>query len=164
MKPLIDALTEELTRGIDVIRSVDDDAFATRSPHTGTIGGQLRHNLDVVTSLVRGFESGVIDYSGRNREVRIEVDREYAVSRYEQVIDLLRSAGSALLPEHVQVRSEIDPAGWFKSDLKREVEFVYSHTVHHHALIAEKMAALRCEPPLNLGVAPATLDYWKQAA
>ena len=36
--------------------------------------------------------------------------------------------------------SEIESGNWLPSSIAREVEFVHSHTVHHHALIAEKLS------------------------
>jgi hypothetical protein len=65
------------------------------------------------------------------------------------------------LEAEVLVRSEIDPDVWHSSSVGRELEYVLSHTVHHHALIAEKLAAIGVYIERHFGVAPSTLEYWK---
>jgi hypothetical protein len=52
---------------------------------------------------------------------------------------------------------------WNRTTLKRELRFLVSHTIHHYALIAVilKLQGFDCGP--DFGVAPSTIEYWKQA-
>ena len=43
----------------------------------------------------------------------------------------------------------------------RELEFAISHTIHHHALIKERLRHLGIEFDEKFGVAPSTLEYRK---
>jgi hypothetical protein len=67
------------------------------------------------------------------------------------------------LERSVLVRSETGAALWHRSSLGRELEFVLSHTVHHHALIAEKLAANGDNAVRDFGVAPSTLEFWNRS-
>jgi hypothetical protein len=67
-----------------------------------------------------------------------------------------------MLSRPVSVRSEIDDEVWHSSSVMREFEFVHSHTVHHHALVAEKLKAFGLEVSDGFGVAPSTLKFWAE--
>ena len=58
-----------------------------------------------------------------------------------------------------EVCAEIDIAISHSSSLGRELEFVISHTIHHHALIKERLQHLGIEFDETFGVAPSTLEY-----
>ena len=161
---LLNALTDELTRGRDLIRGLDDVAYRHESACTGTIGGQFRHNLDMALCLLTGFATGSIDYAKRQRDERVETDRRYAIGRFDEVVESLNEVDVPGLSEWITVRSEIDPERWFQTETCREIEFVHSHSVHHHALIAERLEGLGLEVPRNFGVASSTIAYWRRAA
>ena len=57
------------------------------------------------------------------------------------------------------MRSEIDTGLWIESSAMRELEFLHSHTVHHHALVAEKLNSFGIKVATDFGVAPATLKF-----
>ncbi|MEQ1765522.1 MAG: hypothetical protein ABL984_20505, partial [Pyrinomonadaceae bacterium] len=95
---------------------------------------------------------------------RVEADREYACARFARLIDRLSHLEERFLGRSVLVRSEIDNAVWLPSSVAREVEFVHSHTVHHHALIAEKLARCGIKITTDFGVAPSTLKHWARKA
>jgi hypothetical protein len=62
------------------------------------------------------------------------------------------------------IASEVDVVIMHRSSISREIEFVHSHTVHHHALIAEKLSSQGIETGRYFGVAPSTLEYWQAGA
>jgi hypothetical protein len=74
----------------------------------------------------------------------------------------LRNLSPELLGRKALVRSEIDAAFWIESSAARELEFLHSHTVHHHALIAEKLSSSGVKLPDDFGVAPSTLKFWAE--
>ncbi len=156
---LLCELISEILRGCETISRLDDDDYR-ETTNGSSVGAQFRHNLDFVSNLLKGIETGRIDHAARERDPFVEVDREYAIGRFENLIIKLRQLDGRMLGKSVLVRSEIDTSNWLPSSIAREVEFTHSHTVHHHALIAEKLLSLGVMPPENLGVAPSTLNYW----
>jgi len=162
--PVLRHLNDELLMGIKVIVSIDDLSYRRPANGSGSIGGQFRHNLDFVSSLLNGIDEGRIDYNKRERDFRVEEDRQYAIERFGIVIRRLDELSPSQFAKSVLVRSEVDQATWLPSSFVREAEFVHSHTVHHHALIAEKLAGYGITAAENFGVAPSTLKYWEKRA
>ena len=159
---LTDALIDELTRGARLIEQIEDSVYCRKANGTGSIGGHFRHNLDFAGSFLNGIESGKIDYSRRERDVLTEENRFYAIERFALSIRRLRKLERDFLQRKVLVRSEIAAEFWHESSAARELEFLHSHTVHHHALIGEKLAFFGVKVTDNFGVAPSTLKFWKQ--
>lgn len=162
--PVLRHLQNELLRGIELIASVDDLSYTRTANGTGSIGGQFRHNLDFVSNLLKGIDEGRIDYNMRERDVRIEDDRDYAIDRFRFAVRRLDELSPRHFEKSVVVRSEVDQVTWLPSSFVREAEFVHSHAVHHHALIAEKLAGYGIKVAENFGVAPSTLKYWEKRA
>lgn len=157
-------LKDELLKVIDIVAAVGDQNFRRVANGTGSIGGQFRHNLDFVNSLLNGNDDGCIDYNKRERDIRVEENREFAVLRFREAIDRLSGVSQRQFSKSVLVRSELDPAMWLPSSFAREAEFVHSHTVHHHALIREKLAGYGIATTETFGVAQSTLEYWEKKA
>ena len=155
-------LATELKKGVELIADLDDLSYR-RGPNA-SVGAQFRHNLDFAVCLLRGLASGHIDYNDRERDGLVETDRHHASERFHHVIGKLAGIEPRSLGRSVLIRSEIDKEIWLPSSLAREVEFVHSHTVHHHALIAQKLASIGIEITSTFGVAPSTLEYWHQKA
>ncbi|MGD9590631.1 MAG: hypothetical protein AB7V11_17190 [Pyrinomonadaceae bacterium] len=151
-------LIGEMERAIETIEAVDDLSFV-RSTNTGSLGQQFRHDLDFVVSLLKGIAVGRIDYNDRERATRIETDRRTACAMYREVIGQLEAIDRCDLLKSVTVRSELDPDQWLPSCVGREIDFVHSHTVHHHALIAEKLRTLGIKVSADLGLAPSTKRF-----
>ena len=162
--PLLLAVIDEMTRGIEMISAVDDLVYKRVANGTGSIGGHFRHNLDFVTSFLNGIAEQQIDYNRRERNLLIETDRKFAIEKFEFAIARLQQLSGNTLERFVYVRSEVDPTYWLPSSLMRELEFLHSHTVHHHALIREKLESFGVEAEMEFGVAPSTLEFWKQTA
>ena len=162
--PTISSLIDEIARALLVIDSVDDINYRRNTNGTGSVGAQFRHNLDFITSLLQGIESGRLDYSDRERDIVVENDRQHARARFAVSVKRLSEVNPRLMGKSVLVRSEIEPKIWLPSSVAREVEFVHSHTVHHHALIGEKLAGYGIAAGTNFGVAPSTIEYWNRKA
>jgi hypothetical protein len=156
---LTKALTDELFRGARLIERIDDSIYRRKANGTGSIGGHFRHNLDFVQLFLNGMESGEIDYSRRERDEQIEENRLYAVKRFALAMYRLQNISPDFLERKVLIRSEINPGCWLESSAARELEFLHSHTVHHHALISEKLAFFGVRAASDFGVAPSTLKF-----
>ena len=53
---------------------------------------------------------------------------------------------------------------WSRSTLRRELQFLLSHTIHHFALIGLLLSFHGVEPGEEFGVAPSTLKHWRSQA
>lgn len=159
---LLDSVCLEFRRAARLIEGLEDDSYASSSFRKGTIGAHFRHNVDIANNLLNGIETGTIDYGTRERDVRVEKSRQFAHERIEQLISRLKRLPSGILETMIAVRSEIDPGVSHLSSVARELEFIHSHTVHHHAMIAEKLRSFGIDVPSDFGVAPSTLRFWNE--
>ncbi|MGJ3242269.1 MAG: DinB family protein [Opitutales bacterium] len=128
-----------------------------------SIGQHLRHVVDHYEQFLGGLDEGVIDYSRRSRRQAVETDRSTAVGLLEdQQAALRRLAEAGLdLDEPVEVHEEADgaDAAPAASTLRRELQFLLSHTVHHCALIGVICRQTEQALPEGFGIAPSTLRY-----
>ena len=162
-----------LKQGIELIGQLDDRLFTQcpGGPFRGGAGSQFRHCLDFYSSLLAGLPGGRIDYSARERDSRLETERDHAIRTTESLIDRLLELRPEQLATSLQVRADFPTLGdegdaWSGSTLHRELQFLLSHTVHHYALIASLLKPQGfdvAEQFPDFGVAPSTLAHWKQA-
>jgi hypothetical protein len=160
-----------LEQGVALIGRLADAQYAASpvGPFSGGVGAQFRHCLDFYDCFLQGLDAGEIDYRMRERDQRIETDRSHAVARTRSVCNALRLLTHDRMERVLRVRAEESgpaSAEWAESSAGRELQFLTSHTIHHFALIALLLANqgfdVAREFP-TLGVAPSTLEHWKEA-
>lgn len=147
-----------LRQGIDLLTRLDDTTFRR------AIGPQLRHTLDFYASFLRGLPDGRIDYDTRARDPLVESSRRIARERFAEVIAALEQIGPERTTQLVEVRTEADTLApgepeWCPSSVRRELQFLLSHTVHHDALVKELLRARGHAVGDDFGVAPSTLEH-----
>ncbi len=125
-----------------------------------SIGGHLRHNIDHYKSFLAQAETGTIDYDHRGREAAAETDPGVAYQRLSGIAAALGNLDNGELDRTVQVKMDSGSTeGWSESSLRRELQFLLSHSVHHYAIIAIVCRQHGVEVPADFGVAPSTLKY-----
>ncbi|MBS1786948.1 MAG: hypothetical protein JST85_04465 [Acidobacteria bacterium] len=159
-----------LRQGLHLINQLDDRLYARVSPEIthACVGAHLRHCLDFYEAFLRDFEQGKIDYDLRERNELIETNRLAASAKISDAIARLQQlpidgTDRELLVKLEGERSE-DSSSWSRSSLRRELQFLLSHTVHHYALIAMLLRVQGVHPAQDFGVAPSTLKYWRAKA
>jgi len=155
---------EVLRQGVDLLRLMDDGVYGAGNPATARspVGAHFRHVLDHYRSFLSGLATGEINYDARERNTPLERDRELAIAAaLGYIADLERlPAELADRPVRVNLRSVAAADGcpdWSASTIKRELQFLVSHTVHHYALIKELLRQEGLEAGEAFGVAPSTL-------
>ncbi len=160
---LVERVCGEFVRSMKLIEGTSDEIYTACSEKSGSIGAHFRHNIDFVNNFLQGIESGKIDYNIRERDVRIETNRHYAIERTAEAIEKLSSLSDESLGAGVLVRSEVDERIFHQSSVLRELEFLHSHTIHHYAIVAEKLRDAAIEIDFEFGVAPSTLKFWSES-
>jgi hypothetical protein len=158
-----------LQQGVDLLQAISPEQFSHSNPplYTGGIGPHLRHCLDHYRSLLDGLGTARIDYDVRDRNPRLETDPAFAIQEIKAISKGLceLNEGHALLPLQVKMdcgSTENEP--WAASSVKRELQFLISHTVHHYALIAMICRDQGIEPIAGFGIAPSTIKYQQAQA
>lgn len=166
---LSSAFVSVLDDGVRFVRGIDDAIYTQRHDAAAgsSVGGHFRHVLDHYLRLLDGIGCGRVDYDARERDLRIEQDREVAVAAAERLL-----AGCAMLaeldpafplPVACSVSSD-GPAPTVVSSLGREMVFVISHAVHHYAIMAMMGRHLGAEVPERFGYAPSTVKHLAETA
>jgi hypothetical protein len=123
-----------------------------------SVGEHLRHIIELYQEMIKGYQSGVINYEKRERNKSLQNDPLAAVQTLHQVVPALKKADKAILLETNYSLEEqmplVIPTSYF-----REVIYNIEHTIHHMALIRVGLASLNIRVPENFGVAPSTIKY-----
>ena len=163
--PLQDAVLEVLRQGELLLAKIDNEKYTRklRLAFNSAIGGHYRHCLDHFQSLLRGLAVHEINYDHRERDPRIENDREFAVTETRRIVDACQRIPTPYLACPINVRSQVaygsDDAPVIRSTVARELMYAVAHTIHHYALIAVMCGPLDIALPPGFGVAPSTLKY-----
>jgi hypothetical protein len=157
-----------LNQARELLRKLDDHvygapAFGPRS----AVGVHLRHAFDFYTLFFVGLAGGKIDYDRRARDKRVEQDRQLALDRCDELIAQLHALEAVDLDTPLLVKVDIgdDPGDddcYAQSSLRRELQSLIGHTIHHYALITYLLKAQGIDPDPAFGVAPSTLDFWER--
>lgn len=153
-------------QGIELLSHVGDELY-TKNNTTYSKSGIGRHFRHIIEHYFSFLETDglLIDYDARERNVRLETDRQFMIDRLGFVISGLQKFANEpqLLDNAITVRSnegigeENSPLS--KSTYRRELQFLISHTVHHYALIGLILQTMGYIPDESFGVAPSTLKY-----
>lgn len=163
--PLNASVVEVLRQGESLLRKINNEKYTrkVRPAFNSAIGGHYRHCLDHFQSLLHGLDSDEINYDHRERDPRIENDREFALAETQRILAAFQSIPAPFLDCPVNVRSQVnyavDQAPLISSTIGRELMYAVAHTIHHYALIAVMCGLLDVPVPKGFGVAPSTLKY-----
>jgi uncharacterized damage-inducible protein DinB len=163
MNSLATANLSCLHQGICMLTSLPDDIYSRpcADVFNSTIGGHMRHTLDHYSAFMQGLGGGRIDYDARERGTAIETDREAAIALSRRLAAFMESLGEADLERELFIR--MDDGGdssWSRTSLRRELQFLLSHTIHHYALIVSIATRYGVSDfPENFGIAPSTLHF-----
>jgi len=153
-----------LEQGMELIERLDDRLYTrvNRPFSTHGIGSHFRHCIDFYHSFLTAVGTGKINYDDRVRDEWVESRRLFATSKLRAMIEGLQRL--SLTDNQGEVQVILEGSSWSRSSVKRELQFLLSHTIHHYALIALALRLQGFDPGEEFGVAPSTLEYWRQSA
>jgi hypothetical protein len=161
---LVQLNIEFLRQGRSLLELIDDETYTAAEPpvYTSGIGEHVRHIVEHYEMFLRGLPAGFIDYDARDRDVTISGSTDAAALRIDAVIGALSSIDSTDTPVEVKLAASKfadrdDPRS--DSTVKRELQYLQAHTIHHFALIAMILRMRRVDVPEDFGVAPSTLQH-----
>lgn len=161
-------LAELMTQLSDLVRLLDEEQYNAmpQSTKCGAIGGHVRHVLDHLVAWLGGVEQGTVNYDDRQRDTTVEHDPTAALHAIKHHTARLAEIGQEQLANPVTVLTSMTSCGSLvslPSTHARELAFVFSHTIHHNAIIGTIARALDIELPKNFGTAPSTIAYRNQS-
>lgn len=158
-----DGLIHLLEDGARLFSRITDDVYRRPDAAGSSVGSHFRHVVEFVFELCGGIGSGLIDYGLRQRNPAIEADRAEASRAFGRAVAQLRGITPDDLGRDLYIVPESfsDRAGVIecRTSVLREIDSVQSHTIHHYALIAERLRADGIEVDRDFGVSPSTLRF-----
>ena len=126
-----------------------------------TIGQHVRHIIELFLCLDKGYESGLVNYEKRKRDLAIETNKKFAKELLQKIYGTLEKPNKTMLlesnyDEHVEASITVS------TNYYREIIYNLEHTVHHMALI--RVGINEVSPvvvPDSFGVASSTIKYRK---
>lgn len=164
MELIIEDLLLSLHRLIQLLGQLTPESYnkPCETVFGSTIGAHIRHDTDHFQCFLLGIGEGKVDYDARERLPEVENDPIYAAAYIRGICaGLEQLAVDVDLETQIQVKMDCGhEAPWAGSTIRRELQFLLSHTVHHNALIS---VIVRQETDLSLptdfGVAPSSIKY-----
>lgn len=155
-----------LSENIEVLQEISDEIYTTFIPSlNGTLAGHFRHIIEYYNVLFEGLEKEKIVYSARKRDKSIEHSSKNAIKSIKNIqgdLDRIISADDIPISISDDLPNEIHTT--IQSNLSRELLAVYTHTIHHNAII--KIGILTIAPHTKLtehfGIAPSTIAFHEQ--
>jgi hypothetical protein len=130
-----------------------------------TIGQHVRHIIEMFLCLEEGYDTAVVNYENRKRDVTIEKDKEFAMAMLKKVYNNLFKENKPMVLEASYNEDANEPV-LFNTNFYREIAYNLEHTIHHMALIKVGIREVSNDIviPEEFGVAPSTIKFRKECA
>lgn len=157
---MINAIENNLERGIKLLNSITNQQYSNTSiaPYYSSIGGHMRHILDVFDCLFEGLPNGLVDLSARKRNELVEIDTDEGVRYFNTIISKLQQLKSADLEQFILVSDDLGMGVVTQNyTLGSLLIQAHSHATHHFASLGYIIAQLGIEiPDEDFGYNPTT--------
>jgi len=162
---ILHGVAEVLRQGETLLRTLDDATYTQRLPaaFNASVGGHYRHCLDHFQSLLLALDADEVNYDHRQRDPRIETERDFAVNETRRIFRGCEGIAGQWLTRSIMVRTKVsyadETAPAMSSTFGRELMYAVAHAIHHYALIGVMCGLMGVPVPAGFGVAPSTLKH-----
>ena len=158
---IINPVVDNLNRAKLLINHLDNNDFKNTSvgPYNASIGGHLRHVLDLFDCLFEGVDQLKVDFTARKRNELVESNKALALEYLETTIQTLKNMS------HLDPNTMVEVMDDLGSGEKISVNYTlgsaicqaHSHTIHHFACIGYVLEQLgQSIPDSGFGYNPTT--------
>lgn len=151
----------------NAVTEISESVYIQKSKllNGSTIGGHTRHVIEIFQCLLKGYETGIVNYENRKRDMHIECSKHYAVALLQELSVKIELPNKKLILQGFYSNEADVETSSMQTNFFRELVYNLEHCIHHMALIRvgiQEFSAI--ELPDNFGVAPSTIQYKKQCA
>lgn len=162
MQLIIETLISLSAQLQSLMQQLDDASYSQPTALLGnsSIGQHVRHSMEMLESLVQGYETGVVNYDKRRRYEPWQTEVQTACQAFDYLLLQVQKPDK---PMKVEVSFHGPEYLLVHTSYWRELAYHAEHLIHHMALIriqANAWPHLQVHP--HFGIAPSTLQY-KQA-
>ena len=157
---MINAIEQNLNRGVLLLKNISEEEYrnTTIAPYFSSIGGHVRHILDVFDCIFEGLNSGDINLINRKRNQRVEQFKDEGIQYFEEIIVKLQQLNSEDFNKIVKVTDDLG-LGVLTADytLGGVLIQAHSHAIHHFASLGYIISQLGINlPDTDFGFNPTT--------
>ncbi len=129
-----------------------------------TIGQHVRHIIELFQCLENGYETGVVNYEKRRRDMVIEGSKQTALELLHKIHESLDRQNKELVLEATYDEHSGETIK-LATNYFREIAYNLEHTIHHMALIRVGINEISSiQLPAEFGVASSTVKHRNQCA
>jgi len=157
---MIKAVEANLQRGIQLLNCISNDEYCdkTIAPYYSSIGGHMRHILDVFDCVFDGLETEEINLINRKRNQLVENYTKSGIIYFEDIIEKLHKLKTEDFETMINVTDDLGlGAVTIKTTLIGMLMQAHSHAIHHFAIVAHIISQLGIQlPDDDFGFNPTT--------
>ncbi|HHC80169.1 MAG TPA: DinB family protein [Flavobacteriia bacterium] len=157
---MIEAIEHNLKRGVKLLNSISDIEYSDTSmePYHSSIGGHMRHILDVFDCIFSGLESKKVNLAARKRNELAENKTAFGLAYFDEILQQLHTLKDVDLNQMIEVSDDLG-LGTVTTNytLASALIQAHSHAIHHFASIGYIISKLGIElPDADFGYNPTT--------
>lgn len=157
---MIEAIEKNLERGILLLKCISDEEYSNTSiaPYFSSIGGHMRHILDVFDCVFEGLNSNNINLINRKRNELAENYTKSGIEYFEKIITDLQTLKNEDFNIIVRVTDDLG-LGIITANYTLSAILIqaHSHAIHHFASVGYVISQLGIQlPDEDFGFNPST--------
>ncbi len=157
---MINAITNNLETGKSLLTRISEEEYRNNSvpPYYSSIGGHVRHILDIFNCIFDGLEDAQVDLTARQRNQSVETNIADGLKYFGYIIDKLNSLDENDFEKMVSVTDDLGQGKITKPyTLAAALIQAHSHAIHHFAALGYVLTYLGLElPDADFGFNPTT--------
>lgn len=158
---LFSSIKEAFTQLNVALESIDEQEYTSPSAllSNATIGQHTRHIIELYQCLLIGYESGLVCYDHRNRDIAIETNKVLAQRLMVEIPQQAELPNKEMQLKAVYGDTTAEELN-VNTNYYRELAYNLEHTIHHMALIKVGLKEINRSPVTDtFGVASSTTRH-----
>ncbi len=163
LKKPVQNLFAQISESLEAL-TVAEYSMPSKALFHSSVGQHVRHTIELYTCLLKGYESGRVCYDERERDTRIEKDKDLAIELLHQIENSLDKPDKSLVL-YSRFDEQTEHMVEVATNYTRELVYNLEHTVHHMALMRVGIQDVSgILVPEEFGLATATIKYQRSCA
>lgn len=157
---MLEAIENNLKRGVKLLDNISDEHYSNTSiaPYYSSIGGHVRHILDVFDCIFDGLDRSEVNLINRKRNNLAENFTENGIQYFNEIINKLKVLENEDFDKIIKVTDDLG-LGVISANYTLSAALIqaHSHAIHHFASVGYVISQLGIElPDEDFGFNPTT--------
>jgi len=157
---MLEAIEKNLYRGVQLLSCISDADYSntTIAPYYSSIGGHMRHILDIFNCLFEGLDSNDVNLINRKRNELAENYTKNGIQYFEIIVSKLQTLKTEDFNKIVNVTDDLG-LGIITTNYTLSAILIqaHSHAIHHFASVGYIISQLGIQlPDDDFGFNPTT--------